>query len=248
MSIVINNPGSSGGGGSVTSVFGRTGAVIANTNDYLNVRRRQTLVTADGASNTLFVLGDTFTIPGGAANSSVVVTTSTNGPCLGIFNSTNTVAGASGTLNYRTGRNISVLIIAGAAGKITDERWWFGVTDQAIATAGGSDNPAGNYAAFRFSTPASDTVWQAITKDGTTQNVQSTGVAPIVNTPQTFGIIFNDSTPNVQFYINGSLVATSTTHLPSASTNLRYVVTSECFVSTTNNGVLFEQLFIASDL
>lgn len=225
------------GGGSTAAVLGR---------------RRQMFASADGTTTTLGTNGSNST--GGdvlviAGSVVAEAATAAAGPSVGIFASaTNQVTGLSGNANYRTGRNIIFWGLCGAAGKITDERWWFGVTDQTLATQGASANPAGNYAAFRFDTTASDTVWQCITKDGTAQNIQSSGVAPIINTPQTFAIIFNDSTPNVQFYINGALVATSTSHLPSVSTNLRFVFTNECFVSTTNNGLTFEQIFMASDL
>jgi hypothetical protein len=238
----INNPGTQ----QVTSVFGRTGAIVAASDDYLLVRGRQTLISCDGTSTTINAQGDVATLTGSSLAESP---TSIAGAALGIFASnTNTASGLNGNLNYRTGRNIRFFLLCGAAGKITDERWWWGVTDQTLATMSGSANPAGNYAAFRFDTTASDTTWQCITKDGSTQNVQASGVAPVINTVQTFAIEFNDSGSTVLFYINGSLVATSSSHLPSASTNLRYVLTTECFSSTTSNGFTFEQLFISSDI
>jgi len=154
-------------------------------------------------------------------------------------------------LNYRTGRNIALHSQAGPA-RIVNARYWFGLTDQTLATMSASDNPAGNYAAFRFSTVAGDTHYQAITKDGTTQTIVDTGVTPIaISAPgniAVFDIIFNDGTPNVLFYINGTLVATITTHLPSASTNLRFLVSQTPNTNTTNMGIYLASAYIASDL
>jgi hypothetical protein len=206
---------------------------------------RKSGTTLNGNGSIPNDYGDVSTVTGSSA---VQGTTATLSASLAIFSgTTTTVSGIAGSLIYRTGRNIHLVMLAAAAGKITDERYWFGLTDQTLATQGGSDNPAGNYAAFRFSTNASDTVWQAITKDGTTQNVQSTAVAPVINTTQAFAIVFDDTNNNVKFYINGTLVATSSSNLPSAGTNLRYVATNNCFASTTNNGFYFAQTQISSD-
>ena len=206
---------------------------------------RQTIITASGTSATFQIIGDVATVTG---STTFGTPTATFGPAVGLFSAgTGTVSGVIGNVNYRVGRNIRATIFAGPAGKITDERWWWGFTNQSLATQGGSDNPAGNYAAFRFSTNAGDTAWQAITKDGTTQNVLPTGIVPVINQTQIFTIVFNDSVPNVQFFINGVLVATSSAHLPTSGTNLAYVLTNNCFVSTTSNGELVEQVYVTQD-
>lgn len=99
---------------------------------------------------------------------------------------------------------------------------WLGFTDQTAATMAAGANPAGNYAAFRF-VNGTDTHFQCVTKDGTTQTVTDSGVAPSAGfwastSSNVFQIISNDGVPNVQFYINGTLVATNTTHLPTSGT------------------------------
>ncbi len=102
-------------------------------------------------------------------------------------------------------------------------RWWpLGITDQTLATMAAGDNPAGNYAAFR-ATQGTDTNYQCITKDNTTQSIGDSGVA--VDTVQhLFEIIFNDSVPNVVFRIDGNIVSTRTANLPTANTNVRWFV------------------------
>jgi hypothetical protein len=227
-----------------TTAFVQANAGSGSTAGVLG-HRRQTIGSADGSTTTFSTIGDVNTTSG---SSVADIVNATLGPAIGIFvNSNNVVSGASGNANYRTGRNIAFLMIAGPGGRITDERWWFGLTDQTLATQGASANPAGNYAAFRYDTTVPDTSWQCITKDGTTQTIVSSGIAPIINGPVEFGIIFNDTIPNVTFYINGALVATITTHLPSASTNLRYCASSECFTSGSS-ALTLEQVFIVSDL
>jgi hypothetical protein len=108
----------------------------------------------------------------------------------------------------------------------TSQRIWICLTDQSLAVMANSDNPAGNYACFRFSTDASDANWKLITKDGTTQNVQDSGVA--VNTSGHYFEIFeNSSTGQWSFWIDNALVGASSSNIPSANTNLKYVVGGE---------------------
>ena len=238
--------GGGSGSGAVSSVFTRTGAVVAVANDYFNVQGRRSTLSAPGDSGTLQVHGDNFSVTG---STSFGNPTSTLGIGWASFSgSTNVPSGFQGLFNYRVGRNIRAQIIAGPAGKITDERYWFGLTDRSIAQQGGSDNPAsGIYAMFRFSTAASDTHWQCITKDGTTQTIVDSGITPAINTMVVFAIVFDDSAPNVKFYINGVLVATITTHLPTSGTNLAIEGTNTCFTSTTSNGFWFSQATMITD-
>jgi hypothetical protein len=242
----IENPSSgSGGGGSVSSVFGRTGTIVAQSFDYFLVGGRQEVTSADGVSTTLAGYGDSITLA--TAGSVAMAATTTSGAGISYFqNVAGTVTSVSGTTNYVAGRNIGFWF-QGFLNRITDTRLWFGVTNQTAATMGGSDNPAGSYAAFRFSTFAGDTVWQCITKDGTTQNVQSSGVAPVVNATQTFVIEFDDTVPNIRFYINGTLVATSTAHVPASGTLMRFALTETWALTNTNSALNFSQLRMRSD-
>jgi hypothetical protein len=67
-------------------------------------------------------------------------------------------------------------------------------------------------AMFRASTSASDTDFQAITSDGSSETITDTGV-PIDTNLHLFRVYFPD-TSHARFYIDGNLVATNTTHLP----------------------------------
>ena len=123
--------------------------------------------------------------------------------------------------------------------RTTDIRAYVGVVDSTSgASIGGNDNnataSAAKYAYFRYSTVAGDTVWQAITSNGTTQTVTSTGITPDTN-GHTFAVIFNDAAPNITFYIDGVLVATITTTLPPANTNMKYCLTYNGIVATTSS-------------
>lgn len=84
------------------------------------------------------------------------------------------------------------------------------------------NSPASGYAWFRKSN--GDTNWQCETNDGATTTTVGTSVAPTTDSTalQRFRIeIHGSATPygaaTVRFFINETLVATSTTHLPTAA-------------------------------
>ena len=119
-------------------------------------------------------------------------------------------------------------------------------TQATIATMLASANPAGNYAAFRFDTSASDAVFQCITKDASTQNIVSSGVAPVTGTSARFAIVYDNVNSKVQFYINSVLVATSSAHLPTNTANLLFVMGG---VSSSGSGAVnIETVVIEQDL
>jgi hypothetical protein len=129
---------------------------------------------------------------------------------------------------------------------------WMGFTDQTASTMVSSSNPAGNYAAFRFVT-GTDTYFQCITKDSSTQNVQSSGVAPAAGfwtDPPTaahlFQIVFT-STPSVLFYIDGVLVATSSSHLPTANTQLMWMTGTKT-ASAIHNGPIMSYVYLQATI
>jgi hypothetical protein len=97
-------------------------------------------------------------------------------------------------------------------------RYWIGYTS--VATPGttfDSDTPNTNYAAFRFSTPASDAHWQAaVGTSSVNKTVVDTGVAIDTTTSHVFMILQSSGT--YTFYIDGTLVATISTTTPSTST------------------------------
>lgn len=85
----------------------------------------------------------------------------------------------------------------------------------------GADPTSSNGAWFRYDPNVSlDTVWMAVTKN-TTSTATSTGVAPLFTTAmQNFKIVFAPT--SVKFYINGNLVATNTTTLPTTNMSLLF--------------------------
>lgn len=118
----------------------------------------------------------------------------------------------------------SWVIKTGAVGAdITVLRMWIGLTDATAPSPMNTDDPAGvNQMAFRFSTAAGDTTWQCTTKDGTTQGVTNSGITVASNTRYEMRIDASDGT-QVKFFINGVLVATRSTNLPTNTANLQMI-------------------------
>ncbi len=108
-----------------------------------------------------------------------------------------------------------------------------------------SANPAGNYAAFRYDTSASDTSYQCITKDGTTQTITSSGIAP-GTTGHKLEVIVALAATKVEFKIDGAVVCDNATHLPAASTLMRYDTTITT-LTTAIAHLQFAWTYIESD-
>ncbi len=145
-----------------------------------------------------------------------------------------------------TGRHIS---ISGgiALFRTTDIRFWFGCfnTTSGSSITNSDTTPTSIYAAFRFSSIAGDTHWQAVTRDGTTQNVVSTGISP--DTAQhRFGIFFDDANSQIIFYIDGVSVATLTANLPPANTALAVSIDGRWATAKLNP--LFGVAFVAEQV
>lgn len=160
----------------------------------------------------------------------------------------NATIGFAGGALYRTGRNIDFVFNGGfsdGSSGVTNSRLFLCMTDKTFAAQMASATPTGNFACFRYDTGASDTVWEAQTNNNSTLTSTGTGVTPD-NNQHKFEIQFNDSTPNVVFSIDGTIVATITTTLPSASTNLKYSVGYEN-LSTNNGNFQVSSVFIRSD-
>jgi hypothetical protein len=138
----------------------------------------------------------------------------------------NSLAGAYTTDDdWMNGQGLQMQCIMANITRVTsDIRWWVGMANAIPTTLfGGSDSPASTkYACFRFSSAAGDSTFQCCTSDGSSQTVASTSITPALNTSYQFAIVCNDSVPNVEFYINGVLVATLTTHLPGNSGSQMY--------------------------
>jgi len=230
--------------GSATTVAQMETLMLA-TNDTRYIKRqaykRLTLIQANGATST--IIGDQIN-NGGGDTPSAVAPTSTEGELRRQTSDTTNPhdTGVSGNLMYRSGRNIyfgSTVKIDSTATK----RYFFGVTDQTIITMGGADDAVGNYAGFLLTTNQAKIL--TVTKDNATQTSTTTTVNQDTSI-HLYEVVFSDSTPNVIFKIDGNVVATHTTHLPSASTNMRYVVGGQKF-DVANRTTDFEWIQVESD-
>jgi hypothetical protein len=111
-----------------------------------------------------------------------------------------------------------------AAGNTTNVRYWMGLTNYNTALTGcaaqsvrgntcfAADYPSTFSIAFRFSA-GTDTHWQAVTQTQTAQTVVDTGVAIDTNSHL---FEFTNSGSAVNYFIDGTLVATITTNIPSS--------------------------------
>jgi hypothetical protein len=157
------------------------------------------------------------------------------------------VAGMNGQPNWPTGSNLLMTQKAGISQNTSIRfRAGFGDAGNLGSWLGADTLTTSNYAAFRFSTSASDAHFKCETGDGAAVTVGDSGITPVVNTLYLLTVQFNDAVPNVVFSINGTVVCTNTTHLPTASTSLRYFsgISPITAVSTTE---LLSWIYIESD-
>ncbi len=141
----------------------------------------------------------------------------------------------------------------------TGSRIWVGMTSQANAASASvmtnSDNPAGSFAGFQYSTNRGDTNWQFMTKDASVLNTINTGVAFTVNKVYDMYIYaapFNGSTPTVYWRIDNLTDGTSTdgsttTSMPVANTALRPATTIQN-LGTTVRQMRVNKMYIETDL
>jgi hypothetical protein len=107
----------------------------------------------------------------------------------------------------------------------------------------------GTEAGAFFIRRSTDTNWQAVTCNGASNTVTNTGVAPANNTVQRLRIeIYGSSTYRgaaVLFFINGALVATHTTNLPTTSTGMRWVAEQKKSTAGSDTYIIISPLTIA---
>lgn len=149
---------------------------------------------------------------------------------------TNNNAGYSGTnINlWRTGRSL-VWQWSGLMREATVVRQWVcAVTDQSAATMLAADNPAGNYACFRFSTNASDANVKCVLKDGTTQSVTAGSQADFT-AYHTYEI--DDGGSSYTFKIDGATYCGGaiSSNVPTSGTNHRWVVGASTLENVAKN-------------
>ena len=117
-----------------------------------------------------------------------------------------------GQPQFLTGKNIDWRELGWVQSTTSNISVTAGVADTNTNSGNGVASPAGKYALFRY-IHGTDTNWQCMTSDGTTQTLTDSGTA-VDTAIHTWEIIFNDGTPNVVFQIDGVTKCTLTTHLP----------------------------------
>jgi hypothetical protein len=138
--------------------------------------------------------------------------------------SISSAAGAVGADNYRVGRNhkLQARVKISATANM---RVFIGFTTNTLVNMVNTDTPTGNFAGFRYSTTAGDSEWKVITRDGATAiSPSSTGVA--ISSANGFNFEIQEDVANAKwlFRINDVLVATVSSNLPSANTNMHWCV------------------------
>jgi hypothetical protein len=105
---------------------------------------------------------------------------------------------------------------------ITSTRLWVGLTSGELAAL--SANPTTQtVAAFRYDSGLdTGATWRTVTCDGTAATVTNTGVAIAADSSYELRIEVDPAGSPIRFWVNGDLVATHTTHLPAATTDLGY--------------------------
>lgn len=128
-------------------------------------------------------------------------------------------------------------------GTITELRTFVGLTSG--TTQLGLDAPLLHYAGFRFSTVAGDTNWQCVTDNGSgSPTVTNSGVAYTVDALYTLRIDVSDPA-SIKFYINGSLVATHTTTLPTTTQDISWFARVRNTGSTNAKAIKINRLVIS---
>lgn len=136
----------------------------------------------------------------------------------------------NGNAVVRTGRNLYF----GALVKLQETaatRVWIGLFFSSISSVLGGDT-MGDFIGFRYSTVASDTNWQAC-NGLVSQTTSNSGIAADTNI-HLFEFIVDEDAANIKFYIDGALVATNTTNLPSGD-NFQVVIGEQTQAAVAKN-------------
>lgn len=116
----------------------------------------------------------------------------------------------------------------------TSIRIWVSLHDGSSTSGTNADDPASRQLmGFRFSTDAGDTNWRCCTKDGTTLNNQDSGVAP--STSGVTRLMMDHTGSSIKFYINGTLVQTISSNLPSSTAACRLQIYAETRTTAAKN-------------
>jgi hypothetical protein len=133
-------------------------------------------------------------------------------------------------------------------------RVFVGLTSGAGAASVSADDPAGDNAAFQYSTSRADTGWKFMTKDGTTQNV-SASLLPFSTTSVYDFFIYCPPYPNngTIYYRVDNLTASTTaegstsSNLPTGGTSLRAGFFLRNITGATARNIRISRLYVETD-
>ena len=130
---------------------------------------------------------------------------------------------ATTTVNagYRRNQGITVdfFIATGAPTGGAGHKYWIGLFNQRTRGTLSSDTePTTDFAAFRYSTAATDTNWQAVTRDGANTTVTDLGTA--VTTDTAYHLKIRMTSSAVFFSIGGGTETQVTANLPTGTSEL----------------------------
>lgn len=97
----------------------------------------------------------------------------------------------------------------------TNTREWYGLVSATGLSASDTFGTTQGVA-LRFSTSASDTTWEIVSSDGSTQITTASSVTPVVSTPYVLAIDCSSGS-QAAYYLNGQLLGSISTNLPSGS-------------------------------
>lgn len=238
-----NGSGGGGGGGSLSAI----------------TWQQNLWTSANGVNTTTQDFGGVTSISAPGGGSGANAAGATNPPNIGFSTSGGSIGSASSNGIMAYGYNMQAAILMNLNRTTNNggavNRFWIGISDDASnppTTMGGSDAPAGQFVAFRFSNGTGgpgDTHWKCITNNndgsGASPTVVDSGVTPDTNF-HLFSIVATDSVPNVKFYIDGVLVATITTTLPATGKVMRWLMVVNESDTTSNGGIEFSQAYMTS--
>jgi len=148
-----------------------------------------------------------------------------------------TVAGASNGFFYVARLGLPDASYGAGA---TGTRIWTGLTNQTAVTMSNSDNPAGHFTGFQYSTNRGDANWQFMTKDNATQNVINTQMVFAVNKVYDFYVYVAPLGTTIYWRIDNltdgtTQVGNTSANLPAAGTALRAGTNMRTLTTTARN-------------
>jgi len=224
--------------------------------------QRRTTILPNASTTTLTVVGDNWT-EDDIGSKSVLMATATHSavllyPPASSQNQLDMYTGqATSGGNYVTGRNIK-LQFRGYWTTTGDGLLWIGMfntpsTGNVQVGMGRAPDPSGTSqvagAGFRCANKSGsslETTWHAYVGTGSGAGTTVDTLVTHDTNEHTWTIIFNDTTPNITFYIDGTLVATVSSGLPATGKALFFFLGD--YYTTTPINLGFASAIIDSDL